>query len=73
MTTPNPTPEKQNSSAPDSETDPTPANETSPRSNAGFFHRVQQELKPEPMHPSEEKEIVVEMTPIKRTAPDEES
>jgi hypothetical protein len=55
MTTPTPTPEKQNSSEPgdSDETTPTPAG------NTGFFHRVLRELKPQPMHPSEEAEIVI--------------
>lgn len=59
MTTPNPTPEKPNSpAAPDSEeTRPNPADKTLPR--MGFFNRVQQELKSEPIHPSEAAEIVV--------------
>jgi len=60
MTTPNPTPEKQNSpAAPDPKTRPNPANET-PRTT-GFFNRVQRELKPEPepIHPTEAAEIVI--------------
>jgi len=53
MTTP--TPEKQNLSEPEDseETSPTPAGTT------GFFHRVRQGLNPEPIHPSEEAEIVI--------------
>jgi len=59
MTDPKPTPEKQNSPAdPDSETDPTPANKTSPRTT-GFFNRVQREIQPEDTHPSEAAEIVI--------------
>jgi hypothetical protein len=59
MTTPTPTPEKQNVSEPgdSEETTPTPANGTSPEAT-GFFHRVQRELKPE-IHPSEAAEIVI--------------
>jgi hypothetical protein len=57
MTTPTPTPEKQNSpAAPESkETRPNPADTT------GFFKRARQELNPEekPVHPSEEAEIVI--------------
>jgi hypothetical protein len=55
MTAPTPTPEKQNSSEPgdSKETTPTPAGTT------GFFHRVRRELNPEPIHPSEEAEIVL--------------
>jgi len=55
MTTPTPTPEKQNSSesGDSEETTLTPAETT------GFFHRVRQELNPEPIHPSEEAEIVI--------------
>jgi hypothetical protein len=59
MTTPKPTPEKQNSpAAPDSE-------ETRSNPDAtGFFKRVRQELKPEPqpeppIHPTEAAEIVI--------------
>jgi hypothetical protein len=53
MTTPNPTPEKQNlPAAPDSEktADPT-----------GFFNRVRRKLnsEEEPVHPSEKAEIVI--------------
>jgi hypothetical protein len=56
MTTPTPTPEKQNLSEPgdSEETTPTPAGTT------GFFHRVRRKLNPEPIiHPSEEAEIVL--------------
>jgi hypothetical protein len=61
MITPNPTSEKQNSpAAPDDKAHPNPANETSPEAT-GFFNRVQRELKPEPIHPSEAAEIVVDM------------
>jgi hypothetical protein len=64
MTTPTPTPEEENSPQ-------APAIEM-PR--MGFLNRVQRELNAEQMHPSEEKEIVVDMTPtIKTTAPDEQS
>jgi hypothetical protein len=35
----------------------------------GFFNRFQQELKPKP-HPTEEQEVVVNMTPIKKTDSD---
>jgi hypothetical protein len=59
MTTPNPTPEKQNSpESPDSErTRPTP-------SATGFFNRAQRILHPEPqpeppIHPTEAAEIVI--------------
>jgi len=61
MTTPTPTPEKENSpAAPDSEG-------TRPTSSAtGFFNRVQRILQPEPepepeppIHPSEAAEIVI--------------
>ena len=53
MTTPTPTPEKQNSSEPgDSE-------ETTPTGTTGFFHRLRRELQPEPIHPSEATEIVI--------------
>jgi hypothetical protein len=52
MTTPTPTPEEENSPQ-------APATET-PRTT-GFFKRVQRELNPEPMHPSEAAEIVVIM------------
>ena len=59
MTTPNPTPEKQNPpAAPDSQETREPVDETR---TTGFFNRVRRELKPEPaVHPSEEKEIVVD-------------
>jgi hypothetical protein len=61
MTTPTPTPEENSPQAPAIE-----------RPRMGFFNRVQRELNAEPMHPSEEKEIVVDMTPtIKTTASDE--
>jgi len=55
MTTPTPTPEKQNSSesGDSKETTPTPAGTT------GFFRRVRQKLDPKPIHPSEEAEIVI--------------
>jgi len=57
MTTPTPTPEKQNSpAAPDSEgTHPSPADAT------GFFYRVRRELnsEQEPVHPTEAAEIVI--------------
>jgi hypothetical protein len=50
MTTPTPTPEKQNPpDAPDSE----------PTKVTGFFNRVQRELHPEPVHPTEAAEIVI--------------
>jgi len=56
MTTPTPTPENQNSPA-------TPNSNENPRSSevTGFFLRVRQELKAaeEPIHPTEEAEIVV--------------
>ena len=49
MTEPTPTPEKQNSpAAPDADENAT-----------GFFNRVQRELNPEPIHPSEKAEIVI--------------
>jgi hypothetical protein len=55
MTTPNPTPEKQNSpEAPDEET-------VNPDAT-GFFNRVRRELnstEDEPLHPSEAAEIVI--------------
>jgi hypothetical protein len=68
MTTPNSTPEKQNSPAnPESgETPPDSADQTR------FFKRVQRELKPKP-HPTEEQEIVIPMTPTKRTDSDEQT
>jgi hypothetical protein len=68
MTEPTPTPETQNSpAAPDSEkTRQDSADKT------GFFNRVQRELKPK-SHPTEEQEIVVEMTPIKNTDSDEQT
>jgi len=50
MTTPKPTPEQENSPE-------APATET-PRTT-GFFNRVQRELKPEPIHPTEAAEIVI--------------
>jgi len=56
MTIPTPTPETHNLSEEpgDSEnTTPTPAGAT------GFFQRVRQKLKPEPIHPSEAAEIVI--------------
>jgi hypothetical protein len=71
MTEPTPTPKKQNpSAAPDENTSP-------PEERDGFFRRVQRVLKPEPesrpVHPSEEQEIVVNLTPIKKTNSDEQS
>ena len=69
MTEPTPTP-RQNLPAPDSEeTNPDPVDdeETLPK---GFFNRVQRSLKP---HPTEAEEIVVDLTPIKRTHFDEET
>ena len=55
MTNPNSTPEKQNQS-------PTPEEELSDSvelPKRGFFDRIQRGLKAEPVHPSEEKEIVI--------------
>jgi hypothetical protein len=68
MAEPTPTPEKQNPPAtPKSgETPPDSADQTR------FFNRVQRELKPKP-HPTEEQEIVVPMTPTKRTDSDEQT
>jgi len=63
MTEPTPTPQEQNLPA-------SPAENTSPtKERDGFFRRVQRVLKPEPppVHPSEAAEIVVEMTPIKKS------
>jgi hypothetical protein len=66
-TEPKPTPEQNPSAAPSSEeTPPDSADKT------GFFNRVQRELKPKP-HPTEEQEIVVNLTPIKKTNSDEQS
>jgi hypothetical protein len=57
-----PTPKEQNLSAtPDSK-----------ETRHGFFNRIQRVFKPEPaIHPSEADEIVVDMTPIRRTDTDE--
>jgi hypothetical protein len=55
MTTPTPTPEKQNSSEPGESEDTTPTS----ADTTGFFHRVRRELNPAPIHPSEEAEIVI--------------
>jgi hypothetical protein len=67
MTGQTPTPEQNLPEAPDSEeTRPDSADKT------GFFNRVQRELKPKP-HPTEEQEIVVDMTPIKKTNSDEQT
>ena len=64
MTEPTPTPEQNLPAAPDSKkTPPDSADKT------GFFNRFQQELKPKP-HPTEEQEVVVNMTPIKKTDSD---
>jgi hypothetical protein len=51
MTTPTPPPEEENLPK-------APATETPPRTT-GFFNRVQQELQPQPIHPTEEAEIVI--------------
>jgi hypothetical protein len=54
------TPEKQNPPAtPDEKTREVGANNTSPPEREGFFKRVRRGLH-EPIHPSEEKEIVVD-------------
>jgi hypothetical protein len=66
MTEPTPTPEKQNSPA-------APDENTSSPERDGFFRRVQRVLKPKPIHPTEEEEIVVHMTPIKKTDSDEQT
>jgi hypothetical protein len=59
MTEPKPTPEKQNPpAAPDSDTRPSAADETSTRAT-GFFNRIRREFN-EPVHPSEAKEIVLD-------------
>jgi len=63
MTEPTPMPENQNPTA-------APGSEENHEAT-GFFSRVQRELKPK--HPTEEQEIVVDMTPIKRTDPDGET
>ena len=68
ITEPTPTPEHQDSPA-------TPDSEKAPPDSAdqtGFFKRVQRELKPKP-HPTQEQEIVVIMTPIKKTDSDEQT
>jgi len=51
MTTPTPTPENQNS--------PDASDSEETQNVTGFFNRVQQELKPEPIHPTEAAEIVI--------------
>ena len=64
MTTPNPTPEKQNPPvAPEKETRQNPANENA----TGFFNRVQRGLDSKPIHPSEEAEIVVDPDTLEQT------
>lgn len=61
MTEPTPTPEKQNPPTPDSEETRQSADaNTSTPERDGFFKRVRRELNPEPIHPSEAKEIVVD-------------
>jgi hypothetical protein len=60
MTTPKPTPETQNSpAAPDEKTSQSADANTSFSQRDGFFKRVRRELNPEPVHPSEAKEIVI--------------
>jgi hypothetical protein len=60
MTEPKPTPEKQNPpAAPDSDTRPSAADETSTRARTGFFNRIRGGLD-KPVHPSEAEEIVVD-------------
>ena len=67
MTEPTPTPEKQNPpAAPNSDQD---ENSSTPERD-GFFKRVRRGLH-EPIHPSEAKEIVVDMTPVKKTDAEE--
>jgi len=69
MTTPKPTPQEQNlPAAPDENSSPTEKRD-------GFFRRVQRVFNPEPLpvHPSEAAEIVVDMTPIKKTNSDEKT
>ena len=70
MSTPKPPNSQPN---PDSEeTIQNPADETSPPERDGFFKRVRRVLH-EPVHPSEAAEIVVDMTPIKKTKSDEKT
>jgi len=67
MTEPTPTPEQNLPAAPDKKT-------SSPEERDGFFRRVRRELKPEvppvhpsePVNPSEAKEIVIDLPPIRR-------
>jgi len=60
MTTPKPTPETQNSpAAPDEKTPQSADANTSFPQRDGFFKRVRRELNPEPVNPSEAKEIVI--------------
>jgi hypothetical protein len=59
MTEPTPTPQEQNLPAsPAQETRNADANTSTPERD-GFFKRVRRELKPEPIHPTEEAEIVI--------------
>ena len=59
MTESKPTPEQKPPASPNSEeTQQNPADER-PR-KTGFFNRVRRELNPEPIHPSEAAEIVVD-------------
>ena len=68
MTQPTPTPHLQNLPAtPDSEENPPDSAD-----KTGFFNRVQRELRPK-SHPTEEQEIVVDITPIKKTDSDEQT
>ena len=57
MTEPKPTPQ-QNPTSPDS-SDETPSSQDETSGKTGFFNRVQRELKPKPVHPSEAEEIVI--------------
>lgn len=55
-----PTPEKENSPAAPNFEETRPTADKNPSRATGFFNRVQPELNPEPIHPSEAAEIVVD-------------
>jgi hypothetical protein len=61
MTEPKPIPEQNLPGSPNSEENTSP-----PKKRAtGFFNRFQREIKPEPIHPSERDEIVVDPETLK--------
>jgi hypothetical protein len=68
-TQPTPTPETQNSLAAPDENTP------QPEERDGFFRQAQRVFNPvsPPVHPSERDEIVIDLPPIERTDPDEQT